>query len=324
MREKCKKWHEQIQTLREKHAEFRNKYQEALEFAVHNHKTRDTAFQECRKLKDKIKPLVMEVREELGPVVQYKKIISRLTLSPDATENKDLKEKLIEMVSKESYREAVATAQELDPEVKVPTHEEIIKNLLALGPVKLEKIATVMSKPGLIIVPDKSMTEIIDAMNDQNYDNQNEVKFDPGHSWSGNPGKVSVSIVDMVQYPALVFDQRPDLQRDGWQLRTCEKYYRDNGMRLISDTQYAAAMQKSLRVYELAKKNGEHNPEKYILDFFGESKKTFTIFNQEHTSKVRSVATGHFLPISSYVRFTLISAASQTDILRGRGAVQVM
>ncbi len=326
MNENCQKWHAQLKQLREKHAEFLQAYQDALEFAAHNHKARETAFQECRKLKDEIKPLIMEIKKEFLPSFKYHNLVNRLNLSPDDGENKKLQEKLQEMVSEENYNEAVATAKELDPNIKVPTHEEIIKNLLALGPVKLEKIATVMTKPGLIIVPDKSMTEIIDAMNDQrHYDYQKECVFDLGYSWSGKPGKVSVCIVDMVQSSVVVPGQQNDEWRNFSQLRKCQKFYRDNGMRLISDTHYAVAMQQSLRAYQLAKKNGEKNPEEHILDFVGHPQHTATIFNQEDTTSILHIAYGCFGSIAtSTANFFAQNPNNQDASLRGRGTVQIM
>ncbi len=64
MNEKCQKWHEQIKTLRDKHAEFMKTYAEALKFAEENPKMRETSFVRCRELFHEIKPLVMELRED--------------------------------------------------------------------------------------------------------------------------------------------------------------------------------------------------------------------------------------------------------------------
>ncbi len=267
----------------------------------------------------------MELKEEVNPAFRYKQLVNRLSLSPDAEENKILREKLLEMVSQENYEEAVATAKELDSKVKVPPREEIIKNLLKLGKDKLEKIATIMGKPGLIIVPDKSMTEIKDAMNEKrHYEGQNVANFAEDYEWSGKPGKVSVSIVDMVQHPPVVSGQKPGEQRNDEQLRTCEKYFRDNGMRLVSDLQFAAGMQKSLRAYEKAKKDGDTNPEKHILDFYGKPNPTYTIFNQENKTDVSQVAIGFFGPDLRMVKFSWTLPGFQYYDLRGRGVVQVM
>ncbi len=73
MNEKCDKWQEQIKTLLDKLARYRDTYQDALDFAAKNPKSRDTAFKECRNLKDEIKPLVMELREQFPRLAKEQK-----------------------------------------------------------------------------------------------------------------------------------------------------------------------------------------------------------------------------------------------------------
>jgi hypothetical protein len=319
---KCDKWGRKLRLLRILHAEFRQAYAEGLKFAEENPGVRETSFGGCRVLFGEIKVLVLALREEFLPSIKYEKFVNRLILSSDSKENKELQNKLLEMVSEENYDEAVATAKELDSAVKVPAREEIIKNVLALGREKLEKIATIMSKPGLIIVPDKSFVEMKDAMDaNRHYEGQVEANLREDYEWSGRLGKVSVSILDMVQYPAVVPDQRPGEQSNREQLRICEKYFRDNGMCLVGDRQYAAGMQQSFRAYERAKKSGETKPEKYILDCGGE---TVTMFNQEHNSIINKVAKGHCDSLLREVYFGWYDPADQYDVLCGRGAVQVM
>jgi hypothetical protein len=322
---KCEKWDRQLRELREKHAEFRQVYADGLQFAEENPGVRETAFGGCRGLFGEIKVLVLTLREDFLPSIKYEKLVNRLIFSSDTEENARLREKLLEMVSEENYDEAVATAKELDPAVKVPAREEIIKNLFELGREKLEKIATIMSKPELIIVPDKSFVEMKDAMDaNRHYEGQVEANLREDYEWSGRLGKVSVSILDMVQYPAVVPDQRPGEQRDDEQLRICEKYFRDNGMCLVGDRQYVAGMQKSLRSYERAKKNGETNPEEYILDFFEDSQQTVTIFNQEHVSVISKFAFGYFNPYYRKVYFVWDDPVNLRNGHRGRGAVLVL
>ncbi len=64
MNEKCEKWHEQLQHLRDKHTEFLQTYADALEFAEQNPKVRETSFAYCRVLFNEIKPLIMKLRED--------------------------------------------------------------------------------------------------------------------------------------------------------------------------------------------------------------------------------------------------------------------
>jgi hypothetical protein len=233
------------------------------------------------------------------------------------------KEKLNLVVA--GYEEAVATAKEMDKNVHVPSKEQVIAHIMALGVQRLEKIVKIMGKPGLIIEQDKALTEMIDAMNaNRHYDQQAVAFFEKGYEWSGRPKKVGVSIMDMVQNPAVVPGQKPGAPHNDEQLRICEKYFRDNGMRLVSDRQYAAGMQKSLRAYEQAKKNGEPNAEKHILDFYGQPRETLTIFNQEHNSAVSKVAGGYFAPDDRRVNFVWGGPDVRDYALRGRGAVQVM
>lgn len=265
-------------------------------------KTADT--QKTEKLEDKTE-------------VDYAEFIEHMNLSAEQ------KEKLRAVI--EGYEEAVATAKELDSNVQVPSKEQVIAHVLALGAEKLEKIATIMGKPGLTIEPDKSFMEMKNAMNARrHYDNQSEAYFDNDYEWSGRPGKVSVSILDMIQNTSVVPGQRPGEQRNDEQLRTCEKYFRDNGMRLASDRQNAAGMQKSLRAYEQAKRKGEANPEKHILDFYGQPQETVTMFNQEHNTTISKIVYGGFYPGYRGVFFTWRSPDSLNGGLRGRGAMQVM
>lgn len=182
-----------------------------------------------------------------------------------------------------------------------------------------------MGKPDLVIEADRSMEQMINAMNThRHYDGQNEAYFAADYEWSGKSGKVRVSIMDMVQNPAVVPGQKPGEQRNDEQLRTCEKYFRDNGMRLADDRQFAAGLQKSLRAYEQAKKQNESNPEKHILNFYGKPQETITIFNQEHNSTISKIARGGFDPGRRVVGFVWGGPDGQDNNLRGRGAVQVM
>ncbi len=73
MNENCQKWHEQIKTLREKHAEFLQTYADALEFSAQNPEIRETSFTRCRVLFNEIKPLVMALREQFPRLTKEQK-----------------------------------------------------------------------------------------------------------------------------------------------------------------------------------------------------------------------------------------------------------
>lgn len=248
---------------------------------------------------------------------QYAEFIDGLSVTAEQ------KEKLLNITA--NYDEAVATAKELDENVRVPSKEQVIAHIMELGAEKLKKIATIMGKPGLVIETEQSFVEMKDAMNaNQHYERQDKCYFASDYEWSGRPEKVSVSIIDMVQNPAVVPGQKPGKQRNDEQLRICEKYFRDNGMQLVSDRQYAAGMQQSLRASSWGEEKGEENPEKYILDFYGQPEETVTIFNQEHREEISQVASGFFGPSRRGVDFVWVDPADQLDGLGGRGAVQVI
>lgn len=50
MNPNCQKWHGQLNHLREKHAEFRQAYADALKLAEENHHIREISFALCREL----------------------------------------------------------------------------------------------------------------------------------------------------------------------------------------------------------------------------------------------------------------------------------
>jgi len=79
MNEKCQKWHEQLNHLRDKHAEFRQAYADALEFAKQNPKVRETSFGRCRELFYEIKPLVLALREDFPHLTkEHIELVSQL------------------------------------------------------------------------------------------------------------------------------------------------------------------------------------------------------------------------------------------------------
>ncbi|MFA5829483.1 MAG: hypothetical protein WC843_03240 [Candidatus Gracilibacteria bacterium] len=250
----------------------------------------------------------------------YQQFVDRLRLTTEQ------KEKLLSVVS--GYEEALATAREFDPDIVAPSKEEVIANILKLGTKKLEKIASIMGKPELIIEPaNKSFAEMKDDMDldvNRHYEQQHRAYFATDYEWPEGPKKVGVSIVDMVQSPAVVPGQQPRKQRNDEQLRVCESYFKEQGMELIHDHQYAMGMQRSLRAYAKAKKNGESNPGKHIIDFYDQPQETVTMFNQEHNSKISKFAYGYFDPERRQVAFDWADPDNRDVALRGRGAVQVL
>ncbi len=237
--------------------------------------------------------------------------------------------KLREALTEENYNEALATAREFDPSIKAPSREVIIKKIAKFGAEKLANIDAVMGKPALIITPaNQSLREMKERMDMHKYiDNQKDAFLADDDPWSEGKQYVGASIVDVEQYPELIPGRKGgdgSFLRNDEQLRVCEKYFRERGMRLIHDYEYAVAMQRSLRAYKKAKEEDDEDPEKYIPDYFGAPQVTFTVFYQEHNVMINKVAVGGFGPGDRGVRFGWDSPGFQDGFLRGRGAVQVI
>jgi hypothetical protein len=71
---KCKKWYGKLKKLRGKHAEFRQAYADALQFAEENPGVRETSFGRCRVLFDEIKVLVLALREDFLRLTKEQKV----------------------------------------------------------------------------------------------------------------------------------------------------------------------------------------------------------------------------------------------------------
>jgi len=316
MNQNCQNLYEQLRDLKQDHAAYLLVYADC-------EKNKD--FIPLKSLKEKLKNQIAALLKKINPEKTFIKYINHLDLSEDADEDKELKEKLKAIVSFRSYKEAVETAKELDPTIKPPAFKQIIKKIKALGPEMLQKIATVMGKPELIIVPPKSLREIAAAIDkNRHYEDQGECHLYEEYEWSNGADRVGVSIVDMQQYPETVPGQQPDQQLANEQLHICEEYFVEQGMHLLHDYEYAVAMQRSLRAYKKAIEAGEENPGKYIIDFYGKPRETSTIFNHKHINKYKKVAVGFFYPDTRWVRFSWTYAGDRYDVLRGRGSVQVM
>lgn len=268
-----------------------------------------------------------ELDHKKPPRTEYEKFIDQIDVTVEQ------KEKLLQVLA--GYDEAVAMAREFDPKIVAPSQGEVVANLIKLGAYKLEKIAKVMGKPELIIEPaNMSFKEMVNAMNmHRYYDGKGKISFvqDP-YRGTGGQNKISVSIVDMIQYPPTIV---PDSVYNKQKLSAYEKYYReffsDQSMRLMNDRQYVLIMQRSLRAYAKAKKNGEANPEKYIIDFndslhHAADGLTETILNSEHTPH-GELLKGYFDITNlggAEVDFGLDDWDAPMGGLHGRGAVQVM
>jgi hypothetical protein len=240
------------------------------------------------------------------------------------------KEKLVEIIL--SYDEAFATAYEFRANIRIPSMEKIIANIVDLGEAKLEIMLKNLSKPKMVIVPDMSMEKLVEAMDkNPHFGNQHAALLEKGYKWGERKRKVEVVIMDMVQNPGIVPGQKPGGQSGDKQLRICEKYLSDLGLRMCTDREYAVGMQLSLRAYERAlMKEGQKDAEKHIPDSLsvesGSSTVlggTTTMFNQEQNPTISKIARGYFTPKSNRVRFNHVNAKSRNDKIYARGVLQI-
>ncbi|MFA5829602.1 MAG: hypothetical protein WC843_03855 [Candidatus Gracilibacteria bacterium] len=173
--------------------------------------------------------------------------------------NKFEKEKILKLVA--GYDDAVFSAKELDPEIYVPTKEQVIRKIMALSPQQLKNIINVMRTPELVISPARqSPKKLVQNMNLQGNRHQIlgiSMQFlnnrggeptliyleptkiqDDSSGWSGPLERCEVSICDGVDSPARNFDENS------------HDYLKEHGLRLIKDYEYLGLTQKSLKRYE--------------------------------------------------------------------------
>jgi len=308
----CKEWMSQLDTLKTKHAEFLDAHKLACE--QKNESNMDTAFNRCKKKKDEIKLTLQQLDDELPSEKRLMRRIHKLSL------DKEQKEKLLLLIMEQGYSEAATTAKELDPDVQVPSHDQVLKSMLNLGREKLKKMAIIMTKPGLIIVPGKSMIEIKEAMDSHRHlKGQDMGEISPDYNWSESTGQTSVSIVDITPNPEYIPGQNISENNIREQYIVCEKYYEDNGMRLITDRQYAVALQRSLRLYKLARKRGEFNARRYVLDRIGK----MTMLRSSSNPTLMYVAWGRITAMQN-VQFAYAMSRNVTQAYYGRGAITLI
>ncbi len=210
-----------------------------------------------------------------------------------------------------------------DPDIEPPSKERIAANLIAWGKKDIEEIAKIQGRPTLIIEPaNQYLEETMAALNKhRHFPDQSEAYIATDYEWSGRRIKVGASVIDMEPHLKLVPGQEPKQQDCEEQLRICEQFFRAHGMRLIYDHEFGMAMQESLRLYEAAKKRGERNPERHILDYGA----TRTMFNQEQHHSIKFVGRGRFDETFKKIHFWWDKPISRgVATLRGRGAREII
>jgi hypothetical protein len=287
-----------------------------------------------KKRQEKIKPEEEKIDEnkkltlaklDAQAEIDYGKFVDALSLSTEQ------KEKLKAIVA--GYKDAVESVKILDPDIIIPSKEQVIRHIIALGVEKLEKIATIMGKPELVIVPDKSAKEVRGIMRKGGH-----IKC--FNRFIGKPSNikpgVGVKILDMVQYPDKVPGQKPGEQTVAGQIDACEKFFRENGMHLVSELEYAAGIEKAGLIFSRALSKGEEDRRKHLPDFKPEEKRkpiTVTAFDQDR-SKIPGMLYGfceETVGFGSYYCYNVSFKVYQgfgnsweEDIWRGRGVVDVM
>ncbi len=289
MNENCQKWHEQLQHLREKHAEFRQTYKDALEFAEENPKIRETSFTRCRELFHEIKPLVMELREDFPRLTkEQKELVSQLE-----TQYPTMKASL--------ERRKISTEG-------MPTWEQVKKGLT---PEVLNK-ALKLAEPALLLIPPTTRQSKVEAIDNYPAACQKQNTFiselDNENLWNGGKSQTEtkwrVSIVEGIQD----VEQDNNIYDGNWTNYEMSKLwvekYEKEGLDVMNDADsYLVLMMKRM---------DEGNP----VDL-----KTSTFLNGKKSTKDSPVSFGYWNGDRIYL--SAVIPFSVSDHLRLRGSVGV-
>jgi len=248
-------------------------------------------------------------------------------------------QKLIRKLGRQ-YDDAVNIAKMLGKsgwrkEQKVPSKEEVVKQLSNLPKKKLKEIMS-FDKPQLLMTPPTTMAEKEKKMNankpyaDENGQTQDNMYFGEDKNsdlWNPRPSKLIISVTDgapsMPQLP-------PELVSKKWGERYKAVYeeYKKKGVQMITAHEYAVLMQMSLMEYKKAKEDENHpnhdNPEALIADFCKENW-TYTAFYQpeQNLTELEKVPCGNFSSGNRRVSFYWGAPTRDYDYLRFRPSVQV-
>jgi MoxR-like ATPase len=260
-----------------------------------------------------------EVVSNPTDISAMKKVIDGYNLPPQS------KEKLKEMF--EGYDEALATARELDPNVKTKSFAEFCTAFFAFGINKIKEIAE-FGRPMVLVTPKNSFLDKKAGMdrNKKYVDAAGQQQDDAYHFEDENspyknvaiPAKTEISIVDgsthMPHIPGISSNSRFDERK-----RLFKDHYAKKGMRLINVHEYAALLQRSLREYQ---QNG--NDVSKIVDFYQNSNDTVTCLDDTYLTNCALVAFGDFYSINRRADFSADRPAFAGVHLRGRSSVQVL
>ena len=260
--------------------------------------------------------------ETVSEANNYETFIDGLDLS-------DLeKAKLIEMVSEENYREAVATAKEMDPNCEIPSNlrEKFIKELMTYSLEEFREICDECEKPRFAIVPANEFKDKVENMDtNKHYVSQDgksqrdvlvvEEKDEP-YSNVRKVDTVRVGIIDRIPHPK----QRKGapIKLEARKKHEIERFSGKKKMDFAGPHIMATSYQQSLRE---AKRTGDNS---VIIDNWEDGSGTVTILNPENLTDSRFVAYASFRSRDRRVRFFSSSPNGESGHLRGRAWVQVL
>lgn len=287
------------------HSKYLESYQECL-------KNKD--FTPLQKQKKELQKLVRQLQADLTPEKRFHNFLNNARLSQSDNLNEIWTDKLKKMVSAVEYRKAADTAEELDSDIKLPERGTIINKLMHIGTDQLAKLCHVMSQPEIIIVPPKNLQQICEAI-EQNPHCSEEIKCEFRHDFTttqtDEPG---VFIVDMLQYADVVPGQHPSQQSDIEQYKACEYYFSQKGLQMVTDRQYAVAMQKSLRAAQYYRGR--------VIDST-KGRENYTFLKTDNTQQ-EIVSSAYYQDKFNEIRFIESVSRGSSGIQRGRACLRVL
>lgn len=261
----------------------------------------------------------LDSAQEQEAVTKYEQYIDALELSPPD------KAKLIEMMSRANYANAVATAVEMKAS-RIPTYDQIANALMVRTLQSLKDICELMEQPKLDIVSDKGFDESVTAMDENKHytsaggEDQNDAYV---HRGSDSPYKNLTKQSDKVVVSVVDGKVRPK-QLNGVSKKLAERRdfltakFQAKAMRHINEKEMATLIQQSLREAEAAKDNS------LIVDNWEDGDGTVTFLDPQSLTESTLVAYALFYSNYRQARFNALDSRVVYGYARGRAAVQVL
>ncbi len=287
-----------------------SKYLESYRVCMEN---RD--FTPLKDQKTAIQRLIKELQDYLKPEKRFHNYLDNARLSKSDNLNEIWINKLKTMVSAVEYRKAADTAEELDSDIKLPERDTIINKLMQIGADQLAKLCRVMSQPEIIIVPPKNMLEVCQAI-ELNPHCSERIKCKIGYdSDTARLDQLEVFVIDMLQYTDRVPGQYPSEQSDIEQYKACEYYYSQNGLQMVTDRQYAVAMQKSLR-------SAQYYGGRVIDSTKG--RENYSFLRIDDNKRQETIKAAYYQDRFNEIRFDESDSGMKCGIHRGRACLRIL